>query len=128
MGALGAVDYRPLALLLDTVIRESFTIPMLTEPDGLRHPIQEADHVVFPIPDVVADFLPQYRVPLVVRIEVHVECINVACTMVVDDDRAASGSVCFASAVRLEAVEPGRIGSDVIDGGEVDGIPSESVE
>lgn len=77
---------------------------------------------------MIANLLPQYGGSLVVRIEVHVERINVTCAMVVDYDSAAGGSLGLASAIWLDAVEPGRISSDIVDGSQVHGMPSESIE
>ena len=128
MGALGAVDHGPLAMLFDTFICESFTISMLAEPDGLRYSTEEPNHIMFPVPDMITDFLPQYPGSLVVRIEIHVERINVTCAMIVDYDSAAGGSRGLASAIWLDAVKPGRISSDIVDGSQVHGMPSESIE
>ena len=48
--------------------------------------------------------------------------------MVVHYDGTAGGSLCLASAVRLDAVEPGRVSSYIIDGGQVNRVSSESIE
>ena len=128
MGALGAIHHGPLTTLLDTFIRESFTVPMLAEPNGLGNSVEESDHVMFPVPNMITDLLPQYLGTLVVRIEVHVKRIDVACAMVVDYDGAAGRSLCLASAVRLDAVKPGRITSYIVDRGQVNGMSAESIE
>lgn len=101
---------------------------MLAEPNNLRNSVKEPDHVMFPVPDMIANLLAEYGGSLVVRIEVHVEGINIACTMIVDNDGAAGRSLRPPSFVRLDTVKPGRISSDVVDGGQVNGIPSEGVE
>ena len=58
VGTLGAVHHGPLTMLLDTFVCESLAIPMLAEPYGLGNSIKEPDHVMFPVPNMIADFLP----------------------------------------------------------------------
>lgn len=61
---------------------------MLAEPNGLRLSIKEADHSMLPVPYMVINRLPKDRRSMVIRIEIHVECINGPTTVVVDDDTA----------------------------------------
>ena len=52
-------------------------------------------------------------------IEVHVERVDKTIAMIVDNYCNASSSICFPGAVRLDAIQPDRICSNVIDRGEV---------
>ena len=52
-------------------------------------------------------------------IEIHVERIDKTLAMIVDNDCNASSSICLPRAIRLDAVQPGRICGNVIDGREV---------
>lgn len=52
-------------------------------------------------------------------IEVHVEGVNKTLAMIIDDYCNAGSSVCLPSAVRLDAIQPGRIRGNVIDRREV---------
>ena len=47
--------------------------------------------------------------------------------MIVDDYCNASRSICFPSAVRLDAIKPGRILGDVIDGRKVNVLTTSAV-
>lgn len=62
---------------------------MLAEPNSLRLSVQEPDHGMLPIPYMVINRLPKDRRSVVIRIEIHVECINGSTAVVVDDDTAA---------------------------------------
>ena len=52
-------------------------------------------------------------------IEVHVKRVDKTIAMIVDDYCNASSSICLPGAVRLDAIQPDRICSNVIDRGEV---------
>lgn len=77
----------------------------------------ETYHVVLPVTHMVADFLTKDRVPLVVGIEVHVECINVARAAVIDNDCTACRAIRLTIAVWFHTIKPRRIFSDVVDRG-----------
>ena len=61
----------------------------------------------------------QQDTPPIKGIEVHVESVNKAFAMIVDNYCNASSSVCFPGAVRLDAIQPDRICSNVIERREV---------
>ena len=56
----------------------------------------------------------------VVCVEIHVECIHLAISAIVDNDSDASSSIGFSSTIRLDTLEPGRMCCNVIDRSEVD--------
>ena len=72
--------------------------------------------------------LTEYPASPVVGIEMHVEGINVASAMIVDNDSAANGSLSFAVGVRLHTLEPCWIGSHVCDRGKIHIRPVISVQ
>ena len=65
---------------------------MLAIPNSLRLPVDEADHGVFPVSNVVVYGLFKDRWPVVVRIKIHIERVNDPGAMVVNDDTAGSPS------------------------------------
>lgn len=69
---------------LHSVVCECFPVAMLTVPYSSGFPIFETDHIVFPVSDVIAEFLKENGVAEVVGIEVHVEGIDETGAMVVD--------------------------------------------
>ena len=56
----------------------------------------EANHIVFPISDVITEFLEEDSVSLIVCIEVHIECVDLSGSPVVDYDYRASDLSSFA--------------------------------
>jgi hypothetical protein len=50
----------------------------------------------------------------VVGVEVHVECVNIAVALVVDDDGRRHGVVCLSLGVGFGAFDPGRVRGDVV--------------
>lgn len=127
MRPLGTVYDRPNALFFNCGIRERFTISVLAVPDSLRHSILEANHVMLPVPNVIPDFLTENRWALVVCVKIHIECVNVATSVVVDDNCGADCSICLASAIRFDTIKPRRIFGYIIDGGEINISASKTI-
>ena len=84
-------------------------------PDGLRHPVLEPNHIVFPITYMFTDFLTEDGGSGVVGIEVHVIRIDVARSSIVHNDCRACRSVCLPIAVWFDAFEPGRVRLNIVD-------------
>ena len=126
----GTVDDRPNPIFLHCSIRKRFTKSVLAVPDSLRHSILESDHIMFPVANVISNFLSKNRRTLIVRVEVHIECVDIPTSVIVHDDCGADCSVCLASAVRLDTGEPWRrrICGYIVDGGEVDISASQTVQ
>lgn len=127
MRPLGTVYDRPNPLFLKCGICKRFTISVLAVPDSLRHSILEPDHVVLPIPNMISNFLAQNRGALVVCVKVQVECVDIAASVIIDDNRGADCSVGLASTIRLDTFKPRRIGSDIVEGGEVNISASKTI-
>lgn len=106
MRTLGTVRDRPLPVLFDGVVGESLPVGVLAVPNRLWNSIAETNHVVLPVTNVIPEFLPQNGVPFIVSIEVEVERVNQARSMVVDDDGRAHGAVRFAIPVGRHTFEP----------------------
>ena len=69
---------------------------------------------------MIIDSLVQDDSAPVEGVEVHVERVNEATTVVIDNDSNASSSFCLSATVRLDAVEPSRVGGNINIRGEVD--------
>ena len=95
MGSVRAIRYRALPLLLRGIVSEGFAVCMLTEPDRLGLTVEEADHGVFPVSNVVVYVLPKDRRTIIEGVKVHIECINITATMVNDNDTAPSSCQCI---------------------------------
>ena len=130
VAAARRVRHWPLPNLLHSIVLERLAVAVLAEPHLLRLAVQKPDHVVLPVADVVAEFLVQDCVALVVGVEVHVEGVDTVVAVVVDDDCAAGGVGGLAGGVGDYAVEPFGLFGDVDGGCEVDvhAIAAESVE
>ena len=102
VGAVGGVRHQAVALFGEAggVPVEGLAVGVLAVPGGRGRAVDEADHVVFPVADVVAKFLREHDVAAVVRVEVHVEGVDSAILVVVDDDGARDGVLRGAAAVR----------------------------
>ena len=72
--------------------------------------------------------LIEYLASPIVRIEVHVERIDVPTSTVIDDDGASGRSNSFAAAIGFHARQPGWNGGHVIDRGQIDIGPVVGVE
>lgn len=110
----------PPAGLVDGGPVERLAVVVLGIPHRAGGAIGEADHVVLPVADVVAELVAEDGVALVVGVEVHVEGVDGAVALVVDDDGAGGVGAGAAAGVGLDAVEVGRVFAEVGGGGEVD--------
>lgn len=97
-------------------------------PNCLRNAILEPNHIVFPVADVVANLLAKNSVPLVESIEVHIVCVHVTSTMVIDDHRTACGTVRLTIAVRSDTLKPRRILGNIIDRGKVHALAAKCIQ
>lgn len=117
-GVIGVTSYGrvcdgPYVLLLYGFVGECLPVVVLTKPYGLGLSILEANHVVLPVANVIAEFSEEDRAALVVGVEVHVEGVNCTIATVVDDDGRAGDVVGLARGVRNDAGEPNRLCSHV---------------
>lgn len=106
------------SVFLQAGIRERFTVVVLREPHVGRLAVLEAHHRVLPVADVVADQLTQHGRAVVEGVEVHVEGIDLAIPLVVDDDGCRFGAA--GAGVGLHAFEIGGVGGWVDVGGEIE--------
>ena len=93
---------------------------MLGIPDRLRDSIDETNHVVLPVSNVVANLHSENNVPLVECIEIHIEGIYRAISVIVDNDRTAGDSIRLAGTVWFDTGQPGWVFGDVVFGSQVD--------
>ena len=112
MGSIRAIRYRALPLLLGGIVSEGFAVCMLTEPDRLGLTVEKADHGVLPVSNVVVYVLPEDRRTIIEGVKVHIERINVATTMVNDNDTAPSSRQCIPQDVYANGkdLDPPRAG------------------
>ena len=94
--AVGDVDDWSYAVLvfLDRGVGEGFAGGVLGEPHGLRGAVDEADHGVFPVADVVAELEEgeiKYPVALVVGVKVEVEGVEDVAGLGDGDDHGGDG-------------------------------------
>ena len=75
---------------------------------------------MLPVPNMVPNYHTDDSIPEVERVEIHVVCIHQTGAMIIHNNGAAPGSLRFARAVGFDAVQPGRIGSYIVDRSEVD--------
>lgn len=99
VGAVGAVRHRTAGILfLSGGIGEGFAAGVLGVPDlrgGLGGGVV-ADHIVFPIADVVVDGLGEVGPAIIEGVEVEVEGVEGSILVVYGYDCAGGGVVCFA--------------------------------
>lgn len=117
MRSFGTISYRSNALFLNGGVGKCFTVCMLAIPDGLRSPVFEANHVMFPVANMVSDSLTENRRPIIVCIKIHINCVNVTGTVIVDNYRGADSSVCLAIAIRFDTLKPLWIRGYIIERG-----------
>ncbi|KFY98534.1 hypothetical protein V500_01634 [Pseudogymnoascus sp. VKM F-4518 (FW-2643)] len=117
------IPHRPAPHLLDRLIRECLPAAVLREPDRLRRPVDEADHVVFPVADVVSQRAPQDGGAAVEGVEVGVEDVEDS-GGAADGDDGCGGGGGEAGGGGFGAGEVGGGGGDVSEGGEVDVEPA----
>ena len=117
MRAVSTIGYWPLPFLFHCIVAECFSISVLAEPDRLGFFIQKSNHGVLPVANMIVHILVQNRGSVIVRIEVHVEDIDVPATVVIDDDSRTHSINRFASAIRFHTIEPRRLLSNIVDRG-----------
>ena len=108
-----AIRYWPYTLLLNGIVRKCFTKAMLAKPHSLWYSVLESDHVVLPVTYMITDDHASDSIAQIERVKVHIEGIDQARAVVINDDRAACGSFCFAGAIRLNSVQPWRVDGNV---------------
>ena len=94
------------AFLFHGIVCKSLAICVLAIPDSLWGAVLKADHVVFPIPDVVSEFATKYGISEIVGIEIHVKGVNVSRTVVINNYRAADGAFRLAFGVWHNTIQP----------------------
>lgn len=101
---------------LERGVCERLAVAVLAEPHCLGHPVLEADHVVFPVADVVTQFAAEDCVALVVGVKVEVEYVGDGeGGFGVDDDCAGYSVRCFSGCgVWNYTCEPGGRAGDVV--------------
>lgn len=127
----GIIRMRPIRRVRDNpapIFLQSIRIPikclaicMLAIPHSCRGAIGESNHVVFPVAYMIAEFMAENRVPLIVRVEVHVKGVDGAILMIVHDDGAGDGVGRCAGRVGRDAKEVGGggLGAEVGGAGQV---------
>lgn len=113
------VPHRPLPHLLHSVVGECLSAAVLREPDCLWLAVEEADHIVFPVADVVAEDAAEDRGTAVVGVEVGVEDVDDG-GGAGDGDDGRGGGGGAACGEGGGAGEPGGGEGDVAGGGQVD--------
>lgn len=101
---------------------------MLAVPHSLRNSIAESNHIMLPITDVISKLLPENSIPFIVSIEVEVESVYNASSVVIDYDGRTNSSVGFAASIRGYTLEPGWVLSEVINRRQIDAASAQGVE
>lgn len=120
MATDGGVGDGSQAFLFHGFVRKRLAICVLTIPDGLWYAIFEADHVMFPVPDVVSEFAAEYGISEIISIEIHIKGVKVSRAVVVNNDSAADGPFCLSPGVRHNTIQPFGTFSDIHVRREVD--------
>ena len=112
----GRVSHGPLPDLLNGVVGECLAAAMLGEPDRFGNTGVEADHVVFPVPDVVPQPLAEDCGTEVEGVEVGVEDVHDV-SGAGDGNYGCGGGGCEACGGGFCAGEPAGEGAGVEVGG-----------
>ena len=118
----------PYSLLVQSIVRESLTFRMLAVPHRLRHSVLESNHIVLPVANMIADVEPEVYAAKVVRVEVHVEGIDQAVSVIIDDDGGGNGVASLARAIWRHPEKPLRVLFDVVVGCQEHFLASEVVQ
>jgi hypothetical protein len=125
MGPVSSVDQRPfpIGVLTRRLERERLAVRMLRVPHRPRHTVLKANKVVLPVAYMVAQLVPQYDSAPVKRPEIHIKRIYHTAALVDRDNRTrllASGT---AGGIRLYAVQPCGVRSNLRRTGQICVLP-----
>ena len=115
------------SIFLYSTIRECFAVGVLAIPHRLRLPVLEPHHGVLPISDVIVDLLSQVVAAVVERVEVEVESIDFAVSVITDDDGTGDRAVRLALS-RRDSIEPSRMSRHIIIRCQIDIVASKTVQ
>lgn len=128
VGGLDEAYSHAAIILRGGTVCERLSIGVLAVPHSRRLTIRETDHVVLPVANMVSNVKPNIDTAEVESVEVEVESVDIAVSVVVDDDCAAKSAVRLARCIGSDTIQVRRVGVWISVGRQVDVRSAEVVE